>query len=201
MIDGEPLDHPKLDRAFNLTGEAPLRLVLGAGGIRLAVVGHHAAFDGLALVAILTTLAGGDLPRPVSSPLPGEPGSKLPLLTRLARPAGRVAPTPGVWPSDAYATETISVRGPNVTGAITAACVAAVIAHNEASVDAERLDKIGVTVAVGGPAGVGNVASYRRIDVAPDGPIAKAVADALASPKEPASRSAPPRQSWPPLRR
>lgn len=183
VVDGDPLGHPELDRPFDLASEAPLRLVVGDGGHRLGVVGHHAAFDGLALVAVLTALVGGPLPSPVDSPPPGEPGSKLPLLQRLARPADRVAPTPGIWPGDAYEVAEVTVTGKGVTGAIAAACVAAVAEHNRTH--SAPLRKVGITVAVGGPAGVGNVASYRRIDVAPDGQVAAEVQAALASPDEP----------------
>lgn len=119
----------------------------------------------------------------VDSPPPGEPGSKLPLLQRLARPADRVAPTPGIWPGDAYEVAEVTVTGKGVTGAIAAACVAAVAEHNRTH--SAPLRKVGITVAVGGPAGVGNVASYRRIDVAPDGQVAAEVQAALASPDEP----------------
>ena len=191
VIDGEPLDDPSLDRPFDLWTEAPLRLVLGAGGTRLAVVGHHAAFDGLALVAILATLTGGPLPSPVASPPPGPPGSKLDLVARLARPADRVAPTPGVWPGDAYATEVISVTGKGITGAIAQAAVDAVAAHNAASLGS--LDRVGITVAVGGPAGVGNVASYRRVDLHADAPVAPVVQEALASPIEPGEQVSAPK--------
>lgn len=182
-VDGEPLDHPALDRPFDLRHEPPLRVVLSTAGDRLGVAGHHAAFDGLALVAVIRALTAREAPRPVSSPPPGQPGSKLPLLARLVRPADRIAPTIGVWPRDAYATETVPLSGRGVTGRIAAAAVAAAAAHNERR--GARLRKIGLTVAVGGPAGVGNVASYRRIDVAPHDPIASLVQDALASPEEP----------------
>jgi hypothetical protein len=181
--DGDPIGHPDLDRPFDLADEPPLRIVVGAGGTRLGVVGHHAAFDGLALVAVLASLTGGPQPEPVASPPPGIPGSKLPLLARLARPADPVAATPGLWPGDAYASTTIEVRGKGVTGSLGAACVAAVAEHNAAA--GAPLRKVGITVAVGGPAGVGNVASYRRIDVAPDDDVAGAVRDALRSPDEP----------------
>lgn len=123
-VDGDPLGHEELDRPFDLATEPPLRLVRSADGLRLGVVGHHAAFDGLALVAVLRALTAGDRPQPVASPPPGEPGSKLPLLQRLARPADPVAATPGAWPGDAYATTTISVSGKGITGQIGAACVA-----------------------------------------------------------------------------
>jgi hypothetical protein len=190
-VDGEPLGHPELDRPFDLTREAPLRVVRSSDGTRLGVVGHHAAFDGLALVAVLRALTDGEQPRPVDSPPAGEPGSKLPLLERLARPADPVAATPGVWPGDAYASTVIDVRGKGITGQIAEACVAAVAAHNQRH--QRPLRKVGLTIAVGGPAGVGNVASYRRIDVAPDQPVAQLVSDALASPEEPGEQVSAPK--------
>lgn len=190
-VDGDPLGTTVLDRPFDLATEAPLRLVRSADGLRLGVVGHHAAFDGLALVAVLRALTAGDEPRPVTSPPPGPPGSKLPLLERLARPADPVAPTPGVWPGDAYATTVVDVAGKGITGRIAEACVAAVGAHNERH--HRRLRKVGLTIAVGGPAGVGNVASYRRVDVDPEEPIAGLVQDALASPDEPGEQVSAPK--------
>lgn len=190
-VDGDPLRAPELDLPFDLASQAPLRLLRSADGLRLGVVGHHAAFDGLALVAVLRALTAGDRPQPVTSPPPGEPGSKLPLLERLARPADPVAATPGVWPGDAYATTVIDVQGKGITGRIAEACVAAVAAHNRRH---ERpLRKVGLTIAVGGPAGVGNVASYRRIDVAPTGPVAARVQEALASPDEPGEQVSAPK--------
>lgn len=191
VVDGEPLATVGFDRPFDLAVDAPLRLLLGGAGTRLAVIGHHAAFDGLALVAVLGALTGGPLPAPVDSPPPGPPGSKLPLLARLARPAPRVTPTVGVWPTDAYETATITVRGPGVTGRIAAACVAATKAHNLRH--GTTLDRVGITVAVGGPAGVGNVASYRRIDLRTDGPVADAVQAALADPAEPGEQVSAPK--------
>ncbi len=185
------MGHPDLDRPFDLAAEAPLRLVASADGTRLGVVGHHAAFDGLALVAVLRALTSGEQPQPVASPPPGEPGSKLPLLQRLARPADRVAPTIGVWPGDAYATQTVAVSGKGITGQITAAAVAAAAAHNQRH--GQRLRKVGLTLAIGGPAGVGNVASYRRIDVRPHDPIPALVQAALASPDEPGEQVSAPK--------
>lgn len=190
-VEGDPLLAPELDRPFDLAAEAPLRLLRSADGLRLGVVGHHAAFDGLALVAVLRALTAGDRPQPVTSPPPGEPGSKLPLLERLVRPADPVAATPGVWPGDAYATTVVDVQGKGITGRIAEACVAAVATHNERH--QRPLRKVGLTIAVGGPAGVGNVASYRRIDVAPTGPVASLVQEALASPDEPGEQVSAPK--------
>jgi hypothetical protein len=190
-VEGDPLRAPELDRPFDLAAEAPLRLLRSTDGLRLGVVGHHAAFDGLALVAVLRALTAGDRPQPVTSPPPGEPGSKLPLVERLARPADPVAATPGVWPGDAYATTVVDVHGKGITGRIAEACVGAVAAHNQRH--QRRLRKVGLTIAVGGPAGVGNVASYRRIDVPPTGPVASLVQEALASPEEPGEQVSAPK--------
>jgi hypothetical protein len=191
VVDGEPLDADGFDRAFDLTAEAPLRLLLGADGTRLGVLGHHAAFDGLALAAVLDALTGGAMPEPVDSPPPGDAGSRLPLLARLLRPAQRVTPTIGVWPTDAYATATVDLAGRGVTGRLAAACVAAARAHNLRH--GERLDRVGITVAVGGPVGVGNVASYRRLDLPGTGDIAAAVTTAMADPAEPGEQVSAPK--------
>jgi hypothetical protein len=207
LLDGEPLDATvgptRIDRPFDLAHDAPLRLVLGGRGRRLAVIGHHAAFDGLALVAILRALTAGERPEPVASPPPGVPGSKRPLLERLVRPADAVPPTPGVWPGDAYATVdvdlTASTAAGGVTGRIAAAAAAAAeeLASRRAAPGRGRrgplLRKVGLTIAIGGPAGVGNVASYRRIDVAPGDPIATLVQEAMASPAEPGEQVSAPK--------
>jgi hypothetical protein len=191
LVRGEPLDCPPLDRPFHLASESPLRLVVGAEGRRLAVIGHHAAFDGLALVAILRSLVCGTMPEPVDSPPPGPAGSPLPLLHRLARPAARLHATPGHWPSDTYATTSVAFTGRGVTGQLSAAAVDAAVAHNARR--GQRLGRVGLTIAVGGPMGVGNVASYRRIDVRPDAPVADLVAQALASNVEPGEQVRAPR--------
>jgi hypothetical protein len=190
-IDGTLVGRPELDRAFDLAHEAPLRLIASADGHQLAVIGHHAAFDGLALVAVLRALVEGSLPTPVASPPPGEPSSKLPLLQRLARPADPVAPSIGHFPGDAYASATIHPTGRGITGRLAAAAVQAACEHNAAR--GARLRKVGVTVAIGGPAGVGNVASYRRIDLTATDEVAGRVQAALAVPEEPGEQVSAPK--------
>lgn len=190
-VEGEPLEHRSVDRPFDLATDAPLRVVRSAAGDRLAVVGHHAAFDGLALVAIVRALVDGQLPSPVSSPPPGPPSSKRPLLERLVRPADALVATPGVWPGDAYATRSVELSGRGVTGRIAAAATAAAADHQARH--GGRLRKVGLTIAIGGPAGIGNVASYRRIDVAPDDPIAEQVATAMRTPEEPGEQVSAPK--------
>ena len=58
VVDGDPLAAPDLIGRFDLAAHPPLRAVVGAGGRRLAVACHHAAFDGLGLLALLSALVG-----------------------------------------------------------------------------------------------------------------------------------------------
>jgi hypothetical protein len=58
IVDGEPLNAQALTDRFDLAAQPPLRVVVGSGGHRLAVACHHAAFDGLGLLALLTALVG-----------------------------------------------------------------------------------------------------------------------------------------------
>ncbi len=182
-VEGEPLDSPELTRAFDLAHEPPLRVLVGDGGRRLGLAGHHAAFDGLSLVAVLGALLGGELPAPVGSPPPGPPQSRLPLLQRLLRPADRVAPSQPGPARDSFATAEIEIGGSQITGRLAEACAAAAGAHNRRN--HARWRKVGITVAKGGPAGVGNVASYRRLDLAADAPVTGAVTESLATSDEP----------------
>jgi hypothetical protein len=59
IVDGDPLHAQALLDRFDLAAEPPLRVVAGSAGTRLAVACHHAAFDGLSLVALLASLTGG----------------------------------------------------------------------------------------------------------------------------------------------
>jgi hypothetical protein len=181
---GDPLGDTSLDRRFRLEREAPLRIHLAKDGRRLAVAAHHAAFDGLALVAIVEALTGGGLPEPVTSPPPGPSASKAVFAKRLVRPADRIAPSPVPPSRDAYATATVEIAGKGVTGALAAACVGAAAEHNSRL--GKRWRRVGISVAKGGPPGVGNVASYRRLDLpAQAGDVADRVGEALASLEEP----------------
>jgi hypothetical protein len=56
IVDGDPLHAPGLLDRFDLAVQPPLRVAVGSGGTRLAVACHHAAFDGLSLVALLASL-------------------------------------------------------------------------------------------------------------------------------------------------
>jgi hypothetical protein len=91
-------------------------VLVGAGGTRVAVACHHAAFDGLGLVAVLAALLGGPLPAPPAPTGGGRPPAELRgLLGRLARPADRVAPSPRPPAGDALAVREVALSGPGVT--------------------------------------------------------------------------------------
>ena len=187
LIEGEPLDDLRLDAAFDLAMDPPVRFILGGSGRRLAVACHHAAFDGRALVAILVALLGGPLPAPVTSEPPGPPGSKSALIHRLFAPADRVAPSQEPPQRDSYASEEVDLSGPSVTARLAQACVDAAAEHNRRFGAPWR--RVGISVAKGGPAGVGNVASYRRLDLEAGEPVVPAVASALLTPDEPTEQT------------
>lgn len=183
IVDHEPLEDPRLDAAFDLADEPPLRVILGGAGRRLALAGHHAAFDGLALSSILACLLGGPAPPSVVSPAPGPTARKSPIARRLILPADRVAPS-SVTPSrDSFESADIAIHGSSITARLAEACVSAASARNLSL--ATPWHRIGITVAKGGPVGVGNVASYRRVDLHVGDPVGPAVIAALATDAEP----------------
>jgi hypothetical protein len=132
VVDGEPLGVPALLDRFRLAEEPPLRVLVGAGGTRVAVACHHAAFDGLGLVGLLAALLGGPLPGPPGAATASRPPAELRgLLGRLARPADRVAPSPAAAPArDTLAVRELVLAGPRVTARLAAAAVAAAGARN-----------------------------------------------------------------------
>jgi len=184
VVDGEPLDAPLLTAAYTLEREAPLRVVLGSAGRRIAIAGHHAAFDGLALVAILEALLGGGLPGAALGVPARKGGWHLGgAFRRIFRPADRVAPSLAVPARECFVSRQVSVAGREFTPRLAAACVRAIATHNERRGWPWR--RIGISVAIGGPTGVGNVASYRRVDVGPSDPVVERVTAALADETEP----------------
>ncbi|MBO0730878.1 MAG: hypothetical protein J2P57_16605, partial [Acidimicrobiaceae bacterium] len=97
-------------------------------------------------------------------------------LRRLLAPANRVAPSSPSPHREALAVRKLGAGG-LFTGRIAAACVEAVRAHN-----ARRgfpAHRIGLSVARGGPTAIGNVASYRRLDLSASDRVATAVHRAL----------------------
>jgi hypothetical protein len=222
MVDGEPLGVPVLLDPFRLDAEPPLRVLVGVGGTRVAVACHHAAFDGLGLVAALAALLGGPLPAPPAAATGGRPPAELRgLLGRLARPADRVAPSPRPPAGEALAVREVALSGPGVTARLAAAAVAAVGARNARLGRPWR--RIGVNLGLAGPgqpgvgapgaagdpgraapgsptpppdpalAVAGNLSRYRRVDLRAGEPVGPAVAAALASPREPVDQVWSPR--------
>ena len=203
VVDGEPLQAPGLLDRFRLTEEPPMRVLVGAEGIRLAIACHHAAFDGLGLAALLAALLGGPLPVPAVPTGRGRPPADVRgPLSRLVRPADRVAPSPGRPTGETLAVRPVAIGGPNVSARLIAASVAAAAAHNARAARPWR--RIGVNLGLAGssaaPAGgtdvgaptSGNVSSYRRVDLVAGQEVEPAVAAALASHRE------PPDQVWSP---
>jgi hypothetical protein len=158
IVDGDPLAAPELVARFDLATQPTLRVVAGSGGTRLAVACHHAAFDGLSLVALLATLVrpqshpddlgqlGPQPPTEAAAAVEGvgnreHPSSRsatLPLRSpelrglvgRLIRPADRVAPSLARPGREALAVAEVDLAGPGVTSRLVSAAVAAAGAHN-----------------------------------------------------------------------
>jgi hypothetical protein len=202
MVDGEPLGAPVLLDPFRLAAEPPLRVLVGAGGARVAVACHHAAFDGLGLVAVLAALLGGPLPGPPAPGGGGRPPAELRgLLGRVARPADRVAPSPRAPARDALAVREVALSGPGVTARLAAAAVAAAAARNARLGRPWR--RVGINLGLAGPAPpgdpggsaavAGNLSRYRRVDLLAGEPVEPAVAAALARPREPVDQVWSPR--------
>ena len=168
VVDGEPLGAAGLLDRFRLDEEPPLRALVGAGGTRVALACHHAAFDGLGLVALLAALIGGPAPSPAVAARVGRPPAELRgLLGRLARPADRVAPSAGAPDRDALAVREVALTGPQVTARLAAAAVAAAGARNARLGRPWR--RIGVNLGLAGPAAPEPAAGGPAPRGAPDG--------------------------------
>lgn len=192
VLERELMAAPALRRHFDLASEPPLRLLVRADGSELAVAAHHAALDGRGIEALVRALLGGPLPPPASPAAPSRARPRMGgALRRIVHPSDRVAPSPSDPAGESFAVREVSLRGPNVTGKLAEACVAAVGAHN-----ARRRYpwcRVGLTVPIGGPPTVGNVATYRRIDLSPGTDVRASVAEALRGNEAPAEHVAAPR--------
>jgi hypothetical protein len=171
IVDGEPLAAPALVGRFDLATQPPLRVVVGSGGRRLAVACHHAAFDGLGLLALLTALVGNPvagsatLPLRGAEPPEGEPrgrgrrvagaGRRRPapelrgLVGRLVRPADRVAPSLSRPGREALVVRQVDLAGAGVTARLVDAAAAAAGARNGRLGRPWR--RVGVNVGLAGP--------------------------------------------------
>lgn len=193
LIEGivDPLTVLPLHR-FDLTAEAPLRVVGAADGTWLALCAHHFAFDGLGMIALMRGLLTGE--REVVSTYRASSVSSRseipwPLFRRVMLPADPVAASSPVPPSEVLLTRAVELGGKQVTSKLAAACTKAAIAHNRRCGAPVR--RIGISVAVGGVDG--DSATYRRIDVRPNAPIRQAVERALSTSEVPRELVALPR--------
>jgi hypothetical protein len=178
----EPLADPRLFCRFDLAADSPVRVLAGAGQIAVAV--HHAALDGRSAVAVLAALLGAAPPAPGTDPPAGPSAGRWPLLRRITRPADVVAAVPPGPAAEMLLSADIRLGGRDVTARLAAACVAAAGEHNRRL--GRRWRRVGLSLGVGGPPGAGNLATYRRLDLRADGPVAAAARAALASPVVPA---------------
>lgn len=202
---GDPLNVDLVARRFDLAEEPPLRAGQSPGALTL--VGHHAAFDGLALARILGLLLGAEgtvRAAPASDPAPSgrsaghasrRASPRAGLLPRLLRPADRVAPSHPLPDSESFASRSIRVPPGRFTPRMAAATAATLLARHRGG----RTWRAGISVAVAGSPGFENTASYRRVDLDlrpgsdAAGPVAAAVATALADRVEPRELSVAPR--------
>jgi hypothetical protein len=192
-VRGDPVRAAVLLDRFDLSREPPIRVIVGEDGRRLALGAHHAALDGRGMVALIHALAGGPvLPPARVEPADGEAGEPpWTALRRLLRPADRAAPSPRPPARDSLAVRTVTLGGRGVVGRIAAAAIEAIGERNRRLGRPWR--RIGLTIPVGGPPGIGNVASYRRVDLRPDDDVGAAVARVLDSGPVPTEHTSAPR--------
>jgi hypothetical protein len=192
-VRDEPLSAPALLDRFDLSWEPPIRVIVGDDGRRLALAAHHAALDGRGMVALIHALVGG----PVLGPATVEPadgGAGEPpwtALRRLLLPADRAAPSPAPPARDSLAVRTLPLGGRGVAARIAAAAIDAIGERNRRFGRPWR--RIGLTIPIGGPPGIGNVASYRRVDLRPGDDVRAAVAQVLDSGAVPPEHTSAPR--------
>ena len=198
---------------FALDREPPLRVHLIGSGRTLVVEGHHAAFDGLALVEVVKALTSSvptgagaiDLERDAftarrdhvpsgSDVRTGNSRTGNSLVRRALLPASRVAPSRPRPECEALVSEDITVaRGGAFTARYAQACADAVVAHNDRH--GVRVRRIGISLGLGGAHVIGNTASYRRvdIDIRNGVDVTAAVLGAIADPAEPSELRFAPR--------
>jgi hypothetical protein len=225
IVDDDPLAAPDLIARFDLATQPPLRLVAGSRGTRLAVACHHAAFDGLSLVALLAALVrppgavgdqehptGPSATLPLRGPEPRGPGSELGnasgaprrrapelrgLVGRVVRPADRVAASLARPVREALAVAEVDLAGPGVTARVASAAVAAAGAHNARLGRPWRRVGINLGLAGGTQGGVpGNSSRYRRVDLRAGEAVGVALDAALARNREPLDQVWSPRFGW-----
>lgn len=192
-VRGDPLQAASLLDRFELSCEPPIRVVVGENGSRLALAAHHAALDGRGMVALIHALVGGPVLAPASAdPVDGRAGERpWTALRRLMLPADRAAPSAAAPDRDSLAVRIVGLSGRGVVARIAAAAIDAIGERNRRLGRPWR--RIGLTIPVGGPAGIGNVASYRRVDLRAGDDVRAAVARVLDSGAVPAEHASAPR--------
>ncbi len=201
-VDGDLLDARHLLDPFDLAWGPPIRLLVGRDGRRLALAAHHAAADGRAIVALLEALVGGPIPDP-SDDLTGPPpiaaeasGGRLTALRRLLRPADPVPPSPEPPPRDSLAVRTLRSPERVVVAQIASAAIDAIAERSR--IMGRPWRRVGLSIPVGSNApGVGNLATYRRVDLSwPEcsgNKVRAAISEAIKSGPMPAELTRAPR--------
>lgn len=192
-VRGEPLSGAVLFDRFELSWEPPIRVIVSEDGRRLALAAHHAALDGRGMVALIHALVGGPVLAPATVDPAGGGAGERPwtALRRLLLPADGAAPSPTPPARDSLAVRALTIGGRGVVGRIAAAAIGAIGERNRRLGRPWR--RIGLTIPIGGPAGIGNVASYRRVDLRPDDDVRDAVAQVLDSGAVPPEHTSAPR--------
>lgn len=188
-VAGELLDAPHLLEPFTLSSAPPLRVVVSDGGRRVALVTHHAAADGRAIVGLLHALVGGPIPHAhsnVTDPVrsPGGGPDYLMALRRLLRPADRVPPSPHPPLRDSLVVRTLASNDRVVVAQIASAAIEAIAERSRALGWPWR--RIGLSIPVGSTnTGIGNYATYRRVDLlsrdCSSGKVHRAISTAIKS--------------------
>lgn len=167
-VAGEPLEAGHLLDSFNLSSGPPIRVLVSDDGRRVALVAHHAAADGRAMVGLLHALSGGPIPHvdddddPVKSA--GGHSDYLTTLRRVLRPADRVPPSPDPPSHDSLAVRTLASNDRVVIAQIAYAAIEAIAERSRALDRPWR--RVGLSIPVGSNHfGIGNHATYRRIDL------------------------------------
>lgn len=193
------LESDTLRARIDLTRQAPLRVRLTADGRTLVLACHHAALDGRALTLIAGSLlsdgaAPGDAEAPgsarpaVAAKAPGHGAAggegRLSAVRRLVSPADRVAPSATPASEEVLVAADIPRETKLRVAHVSAACVAAASEWNAKRSAPWR--RIGLTIPVGGPDRIANVASHRRLDLRAGEDVERAVTAALAARDGPA---------------
>lgn len=194
---------------IDLATGPPLRVALSADGRQLAVAGHHAALDGRALLMVARALLGapaGAAEAPLGSVAPPRAPGAAPAapasaprsapqeaLARVLRPADRVAPSRTGRGLEVLLAAEAPVGAELRVAALAAAAVRAAGAWNHRRRRPWR--RVGLTIPVGGPPLLGNVASHRRLDLDLPADVAAAVTAALAQGAAPPDAGLDPRRA------